>query len=124
MKVALEKDLTFEAAHRLPHHPGKCSRLHGHSYRLTLRLVSDSLGGKGTAEEGMVLDTAEVSAIVGEHVLSLVDHYYLNEVPGLEVPTTENVVRWIYERLKPQMRGRLERVELHEGFTSRAVYPA
>lgn len=124
MKFSLEKDVTFEAAHRLPNHPSKCKRLHGHSYRLTIRLGSDTLDRKGLETEGMILDTADIAAIVTEHVLSVVDHQYLNEVAGLETPTTEIVVKWIYDRLVKHFQGRLVQCILAEGFTSRASYPA
>lgn len=119
MTYAIEKDVTFEAAHLLPNHPGKCRRLHGHSYRVIARVEGSDLVGDGSARHGMLIDTAEMAvalwAVIGESL----DHRYLNEVPGLENPTTEIVVRWIAERVK--IPG-LSRLVLEEGFTSRAEW--
>ena len=114
----LFKEFTFEAAHRLPgvasNH--KCARLHGHSYVVRL-----TVSGGVDPVTGMVMDFADVRAaflpIVEEHL----DHYYLNEVDGLENPTSENLAHWIWQRLKSVLP-QLSAVEIRETCTSGAIY--
>ncbi len=96
--VQIRKQFKFEAAHVLPHHPGKCSRLHGHSYRLDVTLEG-SLAPDGPAA-GMILDFDTVSKVLKSGVIGELDHRSLNElVPN---PTSENVVIWIWHRLAPE----------------------
>ena len=84
------KEFTFEAAHRLPNvSPGhKCARLHGHSFRVRVEIE-----GPVGQETGWVRDFADVTCAM-QPVLDRLDHYYLNEVPGLENPTSELLARW------------------------------
>lgn len=117
----LTKTLTFEAAHRLPNHKGMCRRLHGHSYRLTVHVRTAALVRSGP-EDGMIIDTQALSRLIKKHVLKKVDHRYLNRVPGLETPTTENLAAWIHEQLAPHVSA-LVGIEVEEGFTSSASYP-
>src|SRR3954471_863290 len=79
------REFTFEAAHRLPNVPEghKCARLHGHSYRVEVR-VSGEVG----TETGWVVDFAEIKAAF-RPLHETLDHHYLNEVHGLENPTSE-----------------------------------
>ena len=81
----------------LPHHDGKCSRLHGHSYRLDVTLEGD-LATDGPAR-GMVVDFDELSHTVKAGVIAELDHRSLNDV--IENPTSENLVVWIWQRLAP-----------------------
>jgi 6-pyruvoyltetrahydropterin/6-carboxytetrahydropterin synthase len=111
------KEFTFEAAHRLPHVPAdhKCSRLHGHSYRVAVHVdgpVEDS--------SGWVRDFADLSRAM-KPVLEVLDHHYLNEVPGLDNPTSERIARWIWQRLRPALPD-LAQVVVHETCTSGCVY--
>ena len=110
-------EFTFEAAHRLPNVPEghKCSRLHGHSYRVEVHVR-----GEVDAHTGMVVDFADIKAAF-KPVHDCLDHYYLNEVPGLENPTSENVARWIWDRLDGS-RLRLSRIVVRETCTSGASY--
>lgn len=97
--MQIRKHFTFEAAHVLPHHPGKCSRLHGHSYRLEV-----ALEGKlhdGGPSQGMVLDFDELKAVVKRTVIERLDHRSLNEI--LANPTAELLVTWIWEQLAPEL---------------------
>src|ERR1700674_3449699 len=89
------REFTFEAAHRLPNVPPghKCSRLHGHSYRVEVRVQGDI-----DPVTGMVIDFAEIKAAFAP-LLDQLDHYFLNEVEGLENPTSENLARWIWDHL-------------------------
>jgi 6-pyruvoyltetrahydropterin/6-carboxytetrahydropterin synthase len=97
--VQIRKSFTFEAAHVLPHHPGKCSRLHGHSYRLDVGLEGP-LQGDGPAA-GMIQDFDLVSRVVKEAVVSQLDHQSLND--AIDNPTAENIVVWIWHRLAPAL---------------------
>lgn len=111
------REFTFEAAHRLPNVPEghKCARLHGHSFRLTVYVR-----GEVGARSGWVMDFADLKAAVAP-VLDRLDHSYLNEIEGLENPTSEVLVRWIWVRLAPILPG-LSRLTLHETCTSGCTY--
>lgn len=111
------KRFTFEAAHRLPNLPAahKCSRLHGHSFTVELHVA-----GPLTAREGWVMDFADVKAAF-QPTLDRLDHYYLNEIAGLENPTSEVIARWIWRELKPGLPA-LARVVLFETCTAGCVY--
>ena len=102
--MRIRKRFSFEAAHVLPHHAGKCSRLHGHSYRLDV-IVAGTLREGGPAA-GMVMDFDELAQIVRTAVVDELDHRSLNEF--VENPTSENVVGWIWRRLAPLLPGLAE----------------
>jgi 6-pyruvoyltetrahydropterin/6-carboxytetrahydropterin synthase len=104
----------FEAAHRLPHHPGKCRALHGHSYRLVV-----SVDRPVEAASGMAIDFGDVKAIVSREIIERVDHRSLNDV--IDNPTAELIAVWIWERLTAQLAG-LTEVELWETKDCAAVY--
>jgi 6-pyruvoyltetrahydropterin/6-carboxytetrahydropterin synthase len=97
MKIAVE--FGFEAAHRLPNLPDghKCKNLHGHNYKLEIALESDTLD-----ERGFVIDYAELEDIVNP-LIKIVDHRYLNDIEGLENPTSEIIVQWFMKRIKPKL---------------------
>jgi 6-pyruvoyltetrahydropterin/6-carboxytetrahydropterin synthase len=111
------KRFTFEAAHRLPNLPAthKCSRLHGHSFMVELHVA-----GPITGPEEWVMDFADVKAAFAP-ILGRLDHYYLNEIPGLENPTSEVIARWIWGELKPRLP-ELAKVVLFETCTAGCVY--
>ena len=102
--MQIRKSFTFEAAHVLPNHPGKCARLHGHSYRLDVALEGPPQAGGPAA--GMVEDFEVVSRIVKEAVVSRLDHRSLNEL--MENPTAENIVVWIWAHLAGELPGLAE----------------
>lgn len=89
------KEFTFEAAHRLPNVPQahKCARLHGHSYRVEVHVE-----GPVGEQSGWVMDFADLKEAF-DPLHARLDHYYLNEIEGLENPTSEVLARWIWERL-------------------------
>ncbi len=115
--MEIYKSFTFEAAHSLPNVPEghKCARLHGHSYRVTFHLEGD-LG----AESGWVMDFADIGVAV-RPVIDQVDHYYLNEIPGLENPTAEHLAIWIWDRVIGALP-QLSAVAVAETCTSGCVY--
>ena len=108
---------TIEAAHRLPNVPPghKFSRLHGHSFRIELQL-----SGEVDAHSGWVMDFADVKGAF-QSTFDRLDHHYLNEIPGLENPTSENLARWIWNDVKPRLP-LLSKVTVHETCTSGCVY--
>ena len=97
--MQIRKSFSFEAAHVLPHHPGKCARLHGHSYRLEVA-VEGPLQASGPGA-GMVEDFEVVSRVVKAAVIAELDHRSLNEL--IENPTAENIVCWVWGRLAAEL---------------------
>ena len=111
------KAFTLESAHRLPNVPAghKCARLHGHSFRVEIHV-----SGPVDPQFGWVMDFADVKAAF-EPLFRQLDHNYLNDVPGLENPTSENLARWIWQKLEPTLP-QLSAVVVHETCTSGARY--
>ena len=114
----LRKILSFEAAHSLPHVPKghKCGRLHGHSFRVTV-LVRGNLNEK----TGWVVDYADIKEAT-QPLIDQLDHYCLNDIEGLENPTSEVLAAWIYARLKERLPS-LSQVIVSETCTSECRYP-
>lgn len=96
MRTEISRTYFIEAAHRLPRvgPDHKCFRLHGHSFRITLRI-----GGQVEQNRGWIVDFADVDRAF-EPWFARLDHHYLNEVPGLENPTSEVLARWLLERVE------------------------
>ena len=111
------KTFSLECAHRLPNVPPghKCARVHGHSFRVDLHVR-----GPVDARLGWVMDFADVKTAYAP-LYDQLDHQYLNEVPGLDNPTSENLARWIWDRLRPSLP-LLARVVVHETCTSGCSY--
>lgn len=111
------KEFTFEAAHRLPNVPAdhKCARLHGHSFKVTIHVE-----GEVDPNAGWVMDFGDIKAAF-QPLYDRLDHYYLNEIEGLENPTSENLARWIWVRLHPALPG-LSRIVVNETCSSGCVY--
>jgi 6-pyruvoyltetrahydropterin/6-carboxytetrahydropterin synthase len=115
--MELYKDFTFEAAHHLPNVPEghKCRRLHGHSFMVRIQ-VSGPVG----EDSGWVMDFADIKAAF-KPIYDRLDHYYLNDISGLENPTSENLARWIWRELKPELP-QLQMIEIRETCTSGCRY--
>lgn len=115
--MRISKEFTFEAAHRLPNvAPGhKCGRLHGHSFRVEIH-VEGPLG----PTSGWVIDFGDIKAAF-KPLLDRLDHYYLNEIEGLENPTSEILAVWIWDRLRPALSG-LAMVVVRETCTTACFY--
>lgn len=111
------KEFIFEAAHRLPNVPEghKCGRLHGHSFKVEIH-VSGPVG----ATSGWVMDFADIKSIF-KPFYDRLDHNYLNEIEGLENPTSENIAKWIWQNLKPLLP-MLSRVVVRETCTSGVIF--
>jgi 6-pyruvoyltetrahydropterin/6-carboxytetrahydropterin synthase len=111
------KVFTLEAAHRLPNVPPghKCARLHGHSFRVEIHLQGD-LG----TETGWVMDFSDVKAAF-QPLYDQLDHHYLNDIEGLENPTSERLSIWVWDRLKPVLP-LLSEIVVHETCTSGCRY--
>ena len=113
--MQIYKEFTFEAAHMLPTapdgHPN--SRLHGHSFRA--RVVID---GRPDAQSGVIFDFEDLTRVIEDTRLKL-DHHYLNEIEGLELPTLERISIWLWDELKAVVPGlyeiRIARDSCHEG---------
>jgi 6-pyruvoyltetrahydropterin/6-carboxytetrahydropterin synthase len=99
------KEFTFEAAHQIPPHSG----LHGHSFKVVLFLQ-----GEPDPVFGWSHNLYDVEAAV-EQVKRQLDHKYLNAIDGLEIPSLENVARWIWQELDSRLVG-LDRVVVSRGF--------
>ena len=94
--MILIKEFEFDAAHNLIHYKGKCERLHGHTYKLVVKL-------KGTrGEEDMIYDFIDLKTLVKEQILSEFDHQYINDF--IEQPTAENIAVYIWDKLEPLVR--------------------
>lgn len=117
MNVRLVHEFRFEAAHRLPGVPPghKCSRLHGHSFRVEL-----AVAGPVDPTTGWLMDFQKLYD-AWRPLFELLDHHYLNEVPGLENPTSEVLARWVWDRIKPMLPP-LVRVTVFETCESRCEY--
>jgi 6-pyruvoyltetrahydropterin/6-carboxytetrahydropterin synthase len=115
--VELVKDFRFEAAHYLPNVPEghKCRRIHGHSFRGEV-----AVRGPLDPKLGWVIDFADLKRAI-EPLVAELDHYLLNEIPGLENPTAELLAVWIWRRLAPSLPN-LARVTVEETCTSRCHY--
>ena len=117
MKVTLCKELRFESAHFLPHVPAghRCGRMHGHSFRVEI-----AVRGEVDPHTGWLLDYAEIKRCVGP-IIDEIDHRVLNEVPGLENPTSEVLAGWLWQRIGERLPG-LVRVTVFETCTTRCDY--
>jgi 6-pyruvoyltetrahydropterin/6-carboxytetrahydropterin synthase len=117
VNVRLFKEYRFEAAHRLPRVPEghKCARLHGHSFKIEL-----AIHGPVDSNTGWFIDFGEVDKIWSP-LFEQLDHNYLNDLEGLENPTSENLARWLWDRIKPGLPV-LERVIVFETCDARCEY--
>lgn len=115
--MEIYKVFWIEAAHHLPNLPEghKCRRLHGHSFRVEVHVA-----GELDPEKEWVMDFADVKRAF-QPVFDVLDHSYLNEIVGLENPTSENLAIWIWEQLSPDLP-RISKVVVSETCTSGCVY--
>jgi 6-pyruvoyltetrahydropterin/6-carboxytetrahydropterin synthase len=116
VRTEISRSYGIEAAHRLPHVPAghKCARLHGHSFKITLHVT-----GEVDAELGWIVDFAAIDRAF-EPLFSQLDHHYLNDVPGLENPTSELLAAWVLQRVRLPA-GRLTAVTVDETCNARCT---
>ena len=117
MNVRLVHEFRFEAAHRLPKVPAghKCSRLHGHSFKVEI-----ACEGPVNPDTGWFIDFDELYKL-WQPLHDVLDHHYLNEVPGLENPTSEILAKWIWDKMKGPLPS-LQQIPLFETCDSRCEY--
>ena len=115
--MEIYKAFSIEAAHRLPNLPEshKCYRLHGHSFKIEVHVT-----GEVDQKTGWIMDFADISAAF-KPLFERLDHHYLNEIEGLENPTSENLARWIWRQLKPALP-LLSSVVVRETCTAGCIY--
>ncbi len=118
MRVELVKEFRFESAHRLPLVPAdhKCFRMHGHSYRIEV-----CVAGEVDPKLGWLVDFGEIAARVEPVLKQELDHRVLNDVGGLENPTSEILAQWLWNRLGPLVP-HLAAITVHETCTARCTY--
>jgi 6-pyruvoyltetrahydropterin/6-carboxytetrahydropterin synthase len=111
------KEFVFEAAHRLPHVPEghKCARLHGHSFTAQIYV-----SGELDPLTGWVVDFADIKTAFAPYY-DVLDHHYLNEIQGLENPTSENIAVWVWSKMAPLLPG-LSKIIVKETCTTGAIY--
>lgn len=107
----------IEAAHRLPNVPEghKCGRIHGHSFRIEVHVCGEV--GELT---GWVMDFADLRRAF-QPLFDQLDHRYLNDIEGLENPTSENLSRWIWQRLRDRLPG-LGKIVVQETCNAGCIY--
>lgn len=121
-RVLVSKEFTFDAAHHLHHYEGKCKNLHGHTYRVVFGL-SGYLD-----DRGLMVDFGDIKDIWKTEIEIFLDHRYINETLPPMNTTAENMVVWIYEKMKEALQkrqeqykgARVEFVRLYETPTSYA----
>ncbi|MFN0002003.1 MAG: 6-carboxytetrahydropterin synthase QueD [Pseudohongiellaceae bacterium] len=115
--MEIYKEFNFEAAHLLPNVPPghKCGRLHGHSFRVAVHVA-----GPLDSSLGWVMDYADIKTLV-KPVIAQLDHYYLNDIPGLENPTSEIIARWLWLQIKVKLP-QINKIIVKETCTSGCIY--
>jgi 6-pyruvoyltetrahydropterin/6-carboxytetrahydropterin synthase len=116
-KTEIFKEFAFEAAHLLPNVPvgHRCYRLHGHSFRVEIHVT-----GEVDSTTGWIMDFAEIKRAF-QPIYDKLNHTYLNDIDGLSNPTSENLARWIWGRLRPSLPS-LSKVVVRETRTTGCVY--
>lgn len=115
--MEIYKEFSFDSAHFLPNVPEghKCKQMHGHTYRLRVYVK-----GNPGEKNGWLIDFKELKEIALP-IIDQIDHKLLNDVPGLENPTAENLAIWVWDRLKPLLP-MLDHIELKETATTGVIY--
>jgi 6-pyruvoyltetrahydropterin/6-carboxytetrahydropterin synthase len=111
------KEVRFEAAHFLPNLPEdhKCRRMHGHSFKIRI-----SINGPIEKHSGWVMDFADIKKVF-DPILNQLDHSCLNDIDGLENPSSENLAVWIWNNLKPKLP-LLSGIEVKETCSTGCIY--
>ena len=117
MRVTLTRKFRFEASHQLAHLPAShpCHNLHGHSYSVEIEV-----SGEVDERSGFLIDYADINEVV-RPLLARLDHKHLNDIPGLEKPTTEFIARWLWTQLIPGLP-QLSAIAIQETPRTRCEY--
>jgi 6-pyruvoyltetrahydropterin/6-carboxytetrahydropterin synthase len=115
--MEIYKEFSFDSAHFLPNVPEghKCKNMHGHTYKLKVFIK-----GKPDEHYGWIMDFKELKDAIAP-IIDTLDHRLINDVPGLQNPTAENITIWIWKKLKPVLP-KLSRIELYETPTTGVIY--
>jgi len=116
------KIFSFSAAHKLPSHKGLCQNLHGHNYKLEVRVAGLTNKQESSPSWGMIIDFGDLKSVVRSAVLDFHDHKYLNDIyPN---PTAENMVLSIAEAIKEKLPSgrKLTMIKLWETEDSYAIW--
>lgn len=115
--MIIYKIFRFDSAHYLPNVPEghKCGGMHGHTYTLKV-----SISGKPSIQTGWIMDYTDLKEVIKPWI-NVLDHKVLNDVPGLENPTSENLCLWLWKNIKPEMPN-LYSIELNETPDSGVIY--
>ena len=117
MKVELSKTFGFNAAHYLPHVDvkHKCQKLHGHSWKVEI-----TVKGEVDKEKGWFMDFKDLND-AWQPIKEIVDHNVLNDVEGLENPTSEMLAVWIWDKISYKLPG-LYSIVIQETDSAKCVY--
>jgi len=115
--VEIYKTFTIDSAHRLPLVPKghKCGHIHGHTF-----IIDIFVSGRVPEQTGWVVDFGDIKKAF-QPIHDELDHCYLNDIPGLENPTSENIAQWIWQKLAPELPG-LSRISVKETPNSGCIY--
>lgn len=115
--MIIYKTFSFDSAHYLPLVPAghKCGGMHGHTYTLKVFISGDP-----EPHSGWVIDYTDLKKGI-KPLIEVLDHKILNDVPGLENPTSEQLSIWLWNKIKPVFPG-LIRIELNETPSSGVIY--
>ena len=122
MTTKIRRWVESDTGHRVPNHSSKCRNMHGHRYRWEAELEGDVVTDVGTPDEVMLMDFADVSAILMQHIHDVVDHAFIvyeGDTAALEalssmgdghrtlilpfIPTAENLAKWAFEQVEPHI---------------------
>ena len=115
--MEIYKEFAFDSAHFLPNVPDghKCKNMHGHTYRLRV-----CIQGEPDPHLGWLMDFKDLKDTVG-HTIDQLDHKLINDIPGLQNPTAENITIWIWQQIQPKLP-MLSKIELYETPTTGVIY--
>ena len=116
-EMQIYKTLRFDAAHRLTGVPSthKCSAMHGHTFEVEIHLK-----GPVDPQTGFIMDFGDVAKVC-DPIIQRLDHSVLNEIPGLENPTSENLCVWLWAEIKPKLPLLIQLI-VRETETSGCIY--
>ena len=112
------RQFRFHSARHLPKLDDNhiCKQIHGHTFNLTIYV-----NGEINSKDGFVIDFFEIDTIIKDKILPLIDHKLLNEIKGLENPTSEHLVKWIWNKIDNEFKG-LHKIKLSEDHGTGIIY--